>query len=69
LQADFAVLGPVLPTDSHPGEPTLGWAGFERLNLHAGLPIYALGGQTPATLTLAQSRGAHGIAGIRQLLG
>jgi 8-oxo-dGTP diphosphatase len=69
LQADFAVLGPVLPTDSHPGEPTLGWSGFERLNLHAGLPIYALGGQTPATLTLAQSRGAHGIAGIRQLLG
>ena len=68
LQADFAVLGPVLPTESHPGEPALGWAGFESLNLHAGLPVYALGGQTQATLDMAQRHGAHGVAGIRGLL-
>lgn len=68
LQADFAVLGPVLPTDSHPGQPTLGWGEFERLNQSAGLPVFALGGQTPTSLATAQLRGAHGIAGIRQLL-
>ncbi len=69
IGADFAVLGPVLTTASHPGEPTLGWESFERLNQDAGLPVFAIGGQTPDTLTEAQSRGAHGIAGIRQLLG
>ena len=68
LGADFVVLGPVLPTASHPGEPTLGWDAFEALNQVAGLPVYALGGQTPETLSMAQSRGAHGIAGIRQLV-
>jgi len=69
LQADFAVLGPVLPTASHPGEATMGWDGFEGLNQEAGLPVYALGGQSPQTLSRALAAGAHGIAGIRQLLG
>ncbi len=68
LQADFAVLGPVLSTESHPGEPALGWAEFESLNQRAGLPVYALGGQTPTTLNIAQKHGAHGVAGIRGLL-
>lgn len=68
LQADFAVLGPVLATESHPGEPVMGWVGFESLNQHAGLPVYALGGQTPATLAVAQQQGAHGVAGIRRLI-
>jgi 8-oxo-dGTP diphosphatase len=66
--ADFAVLGPVLSTESHPGAITLGWEAFERLNQTAGLPVFAIGGQTSAMLTQAQSRGAHGIAGIRHLL-
>lgn len=68
LQADFAVLGPVLPTESHPGAVTLGWAGFDSMNQHAGLPVYALGGQTPTTLNMAKQQGAHGVAGIRGLL-
>lgn len=68
LGVDFAVLGPVLPTASHPGEPTLGWDEFEALNQTAGLPVYAIGGQTPECLAVAQSRGAHGIAGIRHLI-
>lgn len=68
LEADFAVLGPVLPTESHPGAATLGWAGFDAMNQHAGLPVYALGGQTPTTLNMAKQQGAHGVAGIRGLL-
>ena len=69
LGADFAVLGPVAATPSHPAQPGLGWDGFEAANRDAGLPVYALGGQSPATLAQAQAHGAHGVAGIRGLLG
>ncbi|CAM4308997.1 Nudix family hydrolase [Kerstersia similis] len=68
LQADFAVLGPVLPTASHPGSPVLEWEGFTRQLADAGLPVYAIGGQTPDTLETAHHHGAHGIAGIRALI-
>ncbi|OZI29551.1 NUDIX hydrolase [Bordetella genomosp. 7] len=65
LGADFAVLGPVLETPSHPGAPTLGWQGFVQGTRDAGLPVYALGGQSANTLADAQRHGAHGVAGIR----
>ena len=65
LDADFAVLGPVLPTASHPGHPGIGWDNFAQLNAQAGLPVFALGGQSAATLAHAQSVGGHGFAGIR----
>ena len=65
LNADFAVLGPVLPTPSHPGVPGMGWTGFAELNAQAGLPVYALGGQSASTLALVRSVGGHGFAGIR----
>ncbi len=68
LDADFVVLGPVLPTASHPDEPTLGWDGFEQLQQKAGLPVFAIGGQRTSLLAQAQLRGAHGIAGIRELI-
>ena len=68
LQADFAVLGHVLDTPSHPQEQALGWEGFADLSSEAGLPVYAIGGQSAATLATAQQHGAHGIAGIRGLL-
>ncbi|HYG43984.1 MAG TPA: Nudix family hydrolase, partial [Bordetella sp.] len=50
LGADFAVLGPVLATPSHPGQPAMGWPGFVAGNRDAGLPVYALGGQSADTL-------------------
>ena len=65
LGADFAVVGPVAPTESHPGRAPLGWAGFEQTIVDAGLPVYAIGGQGPATLAQAQGHGAHGVAAIR----
>ena len=65
LQADFVVLGPVLPTASHPGVAGMGWEAFARLNEQAGMPVYALGGQSAATLPTALAVGGHGIAGIR----
>lgn len=66
LEADFAVLGPVLPTASHPDHPGIGWEEFARLNQQAGLPVFALGGQSADTLAQAKSVGGHGFAGLRR---
>ncbi|HRL21172.1 Nudix family hydrolase [Alcaligenes sp. SDU_A2] len=68
LQADFLVLGHVLDTPSHPGQPGMGWAHFSELAGLAGRPVYAIGGQSAQTLPIARQHGAHGIAGIRALL-
>ena len=68
LEADFAVLGHVLPTPSHPHEAAMGWAQFAELANGAGLPVFAIGGQSADTLTEARQQGAHGIAGIRALI-
>jgi 8-oxo-dGTP diphosphatase len=62
LAVDFAVLGPVLPTTSHPGAPSLGWTRFAQLAAGRTIPIYALGGLSAADLTIARQAGAHGIA-------
>jgi 8-oxo-dGTP diphosphatase len=62
LELDFAVLGPVLPTLSHPGGPTLGWDGFAAIATDTPLPIYALGGLDHADLPVAIAHGAHGVA-------
>jgi 8-oxo-dGTP diphosphatase len=64
LELDYALLGPVLPTSSHPEHPGLGWTAFARLLESTPLPVFALGGQNADTLKTAQSLGAHGIAGI-----
>jgi len=62
LGASFAVLSPVLPTESHPGDPGLGWHRFASLAGHQALPVYALGGMNNGMLDLAAVYGAHGIA-------
>lgn len=68
LGADFAVLGHVLETPSHANQSALGWDSFQALAEAAGIPVFAIGGQSNHTLALAQQHGAHGIAGIRHLL-
>jgi 8-oxo-dGTP diphosphatase len=62
LDLDFAVLGPVNPTASHPGEPALGWDAFAALARGATLPVYAIGGMGRGDLESAWRAGAHGIA-------
>ncbi len=64
LELDFALLGPVQDTPTHPGAPVLGWDRFASLALGATLPVYAIGGLRPADLDSARSAGAHGIAMI-----
>lgn len=67
LGCDFAVLGPVRATASHPGVPGLGWAGFADLREQASLPLYAIGGLAPDDVAEARCHGAQGIAAIRGL--
>ncbi len=68
LDADFVVLGHVLATPSHPGVAGMGWDRFADLARQAGRPVFAIGGQSPSTVNTARQHGAHGVAGIRQLL-
>ena len=65
LGLDYALLGPVLPTPTHPEASGLGWAEFAWLITGTPLPVFALGGMTNAMLATAQERGAHGIALMR----
>lgn len=65
LGVDFAVLGPVAETPTHPGVPTLGWRGFEASARDAAIPVFALGGVRRTDLERAWSCGAHGVAMIR----
>jgi 8-oxo-dGTP diphosphatase len=62
---DFVVLGPVMPTPTHPGAAGLGWERFQALLKDCPLPVYALGGLKPGDLETAWCRGAHGISMMR----
>lgn len=62
LGLDFAVLGPVAATPSHPHAKPLGWARVAELLRATPLPVYALGGLTRNDLDTAVAHGAHGIA-------
>ncbi len=65
LGCDFAVLGSVLATATHPGGELLGWDGFAALRESVSLPLYAIGGLAPPDLAHARQHGAQGIAAIR----
>ena len=65
LGLDYAVLGAVLPTASHPGQPAMGWARFAELAAGCAVPVYALGGMQLQHLERAWQAGAHGIAMMR----
>jgi len=65
LGVDFAVLGPVRSTPSHPDAVPLGWNRFGQIAAGASIPVYALGGVLPGDLDRARSCGAHGLAMVR----
>ncbi|MBI4985977.1 MAG: Nudix family hydrolase [Rhodocyclales bacterium] len=65
LGIDFAVLGPVKPTATHPGRPGIGWEAFAQLAADLPLPVYALGGLCREDMAAAQAAGAQGVAAIR----
>lgn len=65
IGVDFALLGPVAATATHPGAPALGWAGFTAMAAAVSIPVYALGGLASGDITRARAAGARGVAGIR----
>lgn len=64
IGADYLLLSPVLPTDSHPSAASFGWELFSALVELANVPVYALGGVSEEHIETAQSSGAQGVAGI-----
>ena len=62
LGVDYAVVGPVKPTASHPGAAPMGWDAFEALAADRPMPVYAIGGLARADGAEARRRGAHGVA-------
>ena len=67
LGCDFAVLGPVQATPTHPGAVGLGWDVFAALRERVSLPLYAIGGVSDEDIVVARSHGGQGIAAIRAL--
>lgn len=65
LDVDYVVLGPVLPTPTHPEAAGLGWPRFKELVAQTPVPVYALGGLTDADHDQARRCGAHGLAMLR----
>jgi len=65
LDMDFAVLGPVQPTETHAGARSMGWKDFAKVARDSSIPVYAIGGMRIADLPQAWSAGAHGVAMIR----
>ena len=65
LGVDFAVLGPVAHTSTHPGAAVLGWDGLAQALTDVQIPVYALGGMRSHDLAVARDAGAHGVAMLR----
>ncbi|MDR2259995.1 MAG: Nudix family hydrolase [Azoarcus sp.] len=73
LGLDYALLGAVKDTSTHPGGAPLGWEGFAALSADPALPVFALGGldmnMDGGDMDCARTAGAHGIAAIRSAWG
>ncbi|MCF8006820.1 MAG: Nudix family hydrolase [Methylovulum sp.] len=68
IGVDFAVLAPVMPTETHQDSPSLGWLQFASWVAQCTLPVYALGGMKVVDLEHAINYGAQGIASIRAFI-
>jgi 8-oxo-dGTP diphosphatase len=68
VAVDFAVLGPLAPTETHPGAGAMGWQKFQRLVDTVSYPVYALGGLVLQDLGDARRYGGQGVAAIRAFL-
>jgi 8-oxo-dGTP diphosphatase len=62
LDLDFAVLGPVAATPTHPDAVPMGWDGFAAQVEGTRVPVYALGGLGVDAPDIAVAHGAQGVA-------
>ncbi len=65
IGADCVLLSPVLPTQTHPDTPALGWQQATEWARQATIPVYVLGGVSLNHLAKAKVSGFQGIAAIR----
>jgi 8-oxo-dGTP diphosphatase len=61
IGVDYAVLGPVKRTASHPDAAPLGWDRFAALARDRTMPVYAIGGLARRDLAEGRRNGAHGV--------
>lgn len=61
--ADYAMLGPVFPTATHPGAPALGTGPLPAAHIH----VIAIGGITLERVPAVRQAGYHGVAAIRAI--
>jgi 8-oxo-dGTP diphosphatase len=59
---DYAFLGNVQATASHPGQAGMGWAAWQTLVAGCPVPTYAIGGMTLHDLPQALAAGGQGVA-------
>lgn len=64
MGADFALLSPIQPTQSHPQTIPLGWPTFSQWVAEVAMPVYALGGMQASDVRIARIHGGQGVAGI-----
>ncbi|APZ42150.1 Nudix family hydrolase [Acidihalobacter ferrooxydans] len=64
LGVDYLLCSPLRETSSHPGVKGIGWDAFAGLCAQARVPVYALGGVSPADEARVRASGGHGVAGI-----
>lgn len=65
LGLDYSLLGPVLPTPTHPENPGIGWSAFAQMRQGNTMPVFALGGLRETHRDIAAEHGAHGLALMR----
>ena len=65
--ADFAVLGSVKETLTHPKLEPIGWKKFNKLVDNSNIPIYSIGGMTNNDIPSSFDFGAIGIASQRAI--
>lgn len=65
LGCDFAVLGPVQATPTHPDAQPFGWPAFAQAVATIAMPVFALGGLNHTDQATAWESGAQGVAGMR----
>ena len=67
--ADFVTYSPIYPTASKPGYgPAVGIAGLTEVADSVNLPVFALGGMTPARVAECLAAGAFGVAVISGIM-
>ncbi|MGJ8513661.1 Nudix family hydrolase [Carnimonas bestiolae] len=68
IDCDFAVLGTVLPSTSHPDADAMYWNGLQSRLDNINIPVFAIGGMALSDIDRARAIGAQGVAAISAFL-